>query len=247
MGLHKGVAYKRRAIFSPVSSDAFTPLSLSPELWLRGDSCTLGTAPAVAIATDLSANARTVDQAVVGNRPTQVASAINGQSVFRFSSGSAQFFNATYAFSHTDTTVWAVCSIVNTGGGKALIGSDTVTTGLKCIVADPENLQMRKGITTIATSTSVVPTPGFRVQEFYYNSSSGAYEFFSSNTANGSGTSGITATLGSGNSYIGRAQAVNIDYLDADIAELIVVSRQLTTAERLNLYNYAVARYGATV
>lgn len=245
--LKGGIWSGNRSILNPVATGPFTPLSLSPELWLRGDSCTLGTAPAVAIATDLSANARVVNQAVVGSRPTQVTGVINGQSVFRFLTSSTQFFNATYAFNHTNTTVWSVCSVTDTGGGKCLIGSDTVTTGLKCSFNGSEQNSWRKGISLIANTTSSVTVAAFKVQEAYYNSSTGAYEFLSSNTTNGSGTSGVTGTVGSGNSYIGRAEATNIDYMEGDIAELIVISRQLTGTERSNLYTYAVARYGAGV
>lgn len=197
--------------------------------------------------TDLSSNGRNATQTTVASRPLFVASAVNSKPALAFLTSRTTFFDLAYSFDHTNTDVWFIANVTNTGGGKGVIAGNIVTTGLRLIYDGVEKVALWKQVTNVATATTGATIGSYKLQEAYYNNSTGAYEFFASNTANGSGTSGVTGSFGSTTSFIGKCFSGVIDYMEGSICEIVVVSRQLSTAERLSLYNYAVAKYGGTI
>lgn len=106
MGLGTGVAAHRGG------SAVFSPLVLSPAIWLRADNLSAGL---VSTWTDQSGNGNSCT-AAGGVRPTCVDAVFNGKPIVRYAGG--QRMQGTAALTTTALSAWFVATLVNAGGGQ---------------------------------------------------------------------------------------------------------------------------------
>lgn len=117
----------------PASGTAFSPLDLSPALWLDASNAGSITSSAGAVSQwdDLSGNTKHVTQATAGQKPTTASTTQNGLNVLAFDGGDRLIAAAAadWKFMH-DGTLHLIGAVWNPGssGSRALLGTNANPT-----------------------------------------------------------------------------------------------------------------------
>lgn len=209
--------------------------------WWKADSLVLANGAAVASWADSGSGGFTATQATAGLRPTYVTNVVNGLPVVRFTGGAARFLVSGASSSLTDETIFVV---LNHGGRaiepiRATSGDGGVIFQVRAgiMALSGQNTGIRRDATTVTNATN------FFVQSASHTTAATA--FYVNGAAAGSGI-GLTPTAGR-TTVIGADPVAAAEYVDGDIAELIVYNRVLTTAERATVHSYLQDRYAITV
>jgi hypothetical protein len=240
------------------SSEAFSPLSLSPALWLSD------TGSDVSIWSDISGNNRHATQATVGSRPAIIASALNGRQVRRFdgvddflslTTGLGMLRNvpgatviAVYKWITNPTTLETVflASVAGAPGtSRALLAAGIVSRKL---VSGGRRLDT--DIFTSASSTADNPTSYFVHSGVLNYANSNAFQY-----VNGSLDGQNTSFQTDGNTSDTDSDAINIGTSDTgfsscaniDLAEILVFPTALSDTDRQNVELYLGGKYGIPV
>lgn len=249
----------RRALTAPPGP--FTPASLLPFAWYRGD--TTDTATNFDW-TDKSGNGHTLRQATAADKPTIVTPAeIAGQSALRFD-GTSDYLQSidpasTWTFMHAPGA--SGCEVHSVVIPRALLANAYFYNTQ--VAANPYHLFLSAGgsndavrlliannagaaaldVTTVPVMA--VNTP-IRLANYIIDDGSGnEYEIFKDGaslaTAGGItfGTNNPAATL-----TLCRRTTLLSQYAQLDYAEMVIMNRKLTGTERTNLDNYFKTRYG---
>jgi hypothetical protein len=209
----------------------FNPKSLSPALWLSDT----GSDPAVW--TDISGNGRNATQATAANQPAIVTGALNGRQVRRFDG------------------VDDVLSLVNVIGTS---NNQSIFTVAKISAAKYGGI-----ITAKTVNFDLAPAMNINVSravEFYYSFNNSEYissapqnlgaAFVTSYVKNGTnlsawlngsniGSKTVTSTLTvAATNAIGTYRVGDSNFMEGDIAEILVFPTALSTADRLNVEAY---------
>jgi hypothetical protein len=231
-------------LYGDLETAPFSPLDLSPQLWL--DAAALSTitesSGAVSEWRDRSGNGRNVTQATGASQPALITSSLNSLPVVRFD-GSADFMDSgsftitgqQYRLIVVRTSASAVIPIVGstTGGQEALIfaAAGSSPANRFSMYRDTTNLQ--------STTTSSVADTAY-ILSGNFNSTSSSLRVNGVQVA-----SGTVGTNNTGAVRLGRNPATL--YTAGDIAEVVIVSGSLTAGQIGDWEAYAAAKWGITI
>lgn len=235
----------------------FSPLSLNPALWLSDTGSSAGQWD------DLSGNGRHATQSSSGNQPAIITNALNGRQVRRFDGVNDFLSYSTSLFTYTGAaSVFAVTSNITTesgGYGSVLSEHSSSSNSIGCQTNRFPNSEFRPctdvyapgGIEHGANYTASTPHiicwswSNWSTHKTNGNTVVSVDGKLGTPTAYGSNPAGFTST----NRSIGRfdGTASNANYINADIAEIIVFPRALTTPERQAVERYLSNKYAITI
>ncbi|MEO0403881.1 MAG: hypothetical protein AAF193_03325, partial [Bacteroidota bacterium] len=204
---------------------------------------------------DASGSNLHIQQTTALNRPTFTTNVLNGQPVIRFESANEEYFEAISAdFFQNNYSIFLVGYA--SGASQSFIAVTFPTD--HGILVEQTNLSTFRflhrnpvgasggnslyGSTTLNTTTSQVlsctrGTPSGGTQQTWINGADN--ESITGSEANFSST---------GSLVLGRlGAAYSSRHLDGDIAEVIVMSKEVNAAERIIIENYLAAKYGLTL
>jgi len=268
------ISYGRTMADSVVVTDAvttFSPLDLSPALWLDGDDVATFTKDGSNLVSqwnDKSGNARHVSQATGTKQPTWTAAAINGRAAPDFDGGDTLTnLTAGGVFSGTSGEIWVVASADTLDGNRRyyLSSSDEASSVRFFSVSHNGNTQVPNNFPDINQRNSdtadgvkgnaaVTPTGATKI-----------LRFSSTGTAYGIEVNGVTHTLsvtsGSNNGdwfgdtanrdnfMIGAIKTSNPEgsYYAGKLAEILVFEAPLSSDNATALRNHLAAKWGVTL
>lgn len=222
---------------------AFSPLDLSPALWLSDTGSSAGTWP------DISGNGRNATQGTALNQPQIITNALNGRQVRRFDGNdfldSSDFYSSDITVfvvgktNSTTTTQRFVAKFDFATSNREWIFSVTATNIIQILKNESGNVGADN---QIIESSSAIGTSN-RVLTFQKNGTNGLVAIDGLVTTGTFATSGVFD--GSTPYRIGGDQAGN--NLNGDIAEILIFSTALSTADRQRVERYLGAKYAITV
>jgi len=231
----------------------FSPLDLSPALWLdASDTATITQAAgAVSQWNDKSGNGRHVTQGSASLQPTTNTRTMNGLNVIDFD-GTSDLLNipfSLYSLPNNSNTIFAVYSVDNTTIHHRILnatqanGSRLLTsifyTGAKSDFSVINN--------TSATFVSMVipKNTSAHIAGQLYDGIGGVASLtpFFDGVKAPSGAGGNAASV---DAFSIGAQPLGYYYLDGVIAEIIIYNRLLSNAEANRVGAYAAAKWGVT-
>lgn len=239
------------------------PLSLVPHLWLdAADLSTITSSPKTLIVDgvsewrDKSGNGYHVTQSTSSSRPTTGSTLINQRNVLGFDSAAWLRSTGSTNLNVGNVTVFTVFGETSSGNNKGIIsafdtsgGSDWTTANAFAVTtaSSPRSYAFeRNGNSGSGFVTGSKPST-FGVYSTQANSSGFNQSWYNGNTA-GSGT--ITGTFGvaNGGFLVGSrwltGSVSTLDEITGSIAEIIIYSRVLTTAEMASVHNYLKNKWG---
>ena len=206
----------------PRTSGFLFPLPLTPALWLSDN----GVDPAQW--TDMSGNGRHAIQNTGANQPAIVTNVLNGRQVRRFD-GTNDGMTGTMTLSQPFT-------IITVAKHDVTGSTQSVFHGANC------SLGIQGGVGFFLYAGAVISSAGsntnFNINTHIFNGTSSA--IFSDEV---SLVSGNANTAGVANFSIGFRSGSNDEFVDGDIAEIIVFSAALTTAQREQVEAYLNNKY----
>lgn len=219
----------------------------SLEFWLKADVGVSGTSPVTGWV-DQSGNS--VSNTVNGN-PSSGTNTANFNNVITFD-GSGDYFltGLTLDPNATDISAFAVyksdgstgssqhiyAQQDGTGTGRSILFINDAQTDMDCFLGGGSNL-----------STDNITYTEWDLYAFTFNSNgaSSALNFYQKGDPDGSFT--ITPESANGNWVVGTAKGLTSAELDGDIAELIIYSQELSSADRNKIESYLAIKYGITL
>ena len=235
---------------APVSA---SPLALA--VWYKADALTnLVNGSPVAVWPDLSGNGNNALQTLSANRPTYIASAINGQPAIRFNAANSSYlwFFRPVQDDFTMIFVYQSSQGLSTGidfwSGAGLVNGEQSGPVNDFGIALNANGQILAGTgnpdTTIHSGTGL-NTGQPHVVTFKRTKSAGSLLLYVDGTLVAAATGG-TQSLTSPNLLALGAQAVLNNFLTGDIAEVQIYNSPLTDADRLGQERALRCKYGMT-
>lgn len=247
-------------LLSRVSGSAppFSPLDLSPALWLDfSDISTLfqasdGTKPVAAdgdpigYAADKSGNGRHMTQATTVNKPTYKASVQNGLGVARTDGTDCLRNDGIASLVAGDNAPLSVVVAFGTSqlstsaNGLYAVSDGTTSTLHRLRWGDPVHVFRRSsGVTKFATATG---TTGAHILVDVF---AGTRWLYQGHTEVVSGFDASTPSAPFTKFVIGASQD-NSEFLQGDMFEFLLFARQLTQDERIALVTYIAEKWGIT-
>lgn len=232
----------------PLLTAAFTPRDIPDlKLWLAADRLNLAEGDAVGTWADLSGKGYDATQATAARKPVYKAAIVNSRPVVRFDGFDDYLANSAFALG---TTI-SVLAVAAHGG----------TPGTRHIITNELNFFFGVG-----------PEADFQFASFYGNGAvwgspagHGADAALTANTfyvltsvldatndnpfVNGVDVGARANAMSAfSNGYeIGRAQGLEVQFWNKDIAEIVIYDRALPTAQRQRVERYLGAKYGISV
>ncbi len=237
----------RHARMSPggaIATSGGGPPAANLQLWLKADAITgLNDGDRVTTWIDSSGNSRDATQSVAADKPTYKINIINGKPVVRFAAANTEFMNLpNFLTGFGAGEIFLVVKLNNdppvTGsGGIWDFGSDAASSHY-CF----DDGFIYDEFATTARKGTVNPTPSLAAWRLY-NVSSQANEW----TSRLDGTQIFTTATNT----VGWSTTPKIGgetfFCDGDIAELILYSTVLSTADRTAVKTYIAAKYNLTL
>jgi len=237
--------------FFPWSS--FSPLELSPALWLSDTGSDAGVWP------DLSGNGRNATQAVGAGQPLIVTGALNGRQVRRFDG-----VNDYLAFDRADLSAFSLF-VVN----KRAVGGGTYQTVFQFLQSSTTRTSAELGINNDANYGPIIIGSNGNGTAYGKGGdlAAGSNRIISAQWAGGATngasnyamwTNGTSVTLANSNS-VGAANGSSslvgavwangnrVSFFNGDIAEIVLFPTALSTANRQRVERYLGTKYGITV
>ena len=242
------------AVLARSQGAAFSPLSLSPVLWLDASQLTgLSDGAAIATWTDASVNGRNAMQGTAGVQPIYKTAILNGKPVARFDGGDWLDVATVTALGIADlTTGHTIIAVYKTAAssGNPFVGSNFNSAAGTNVIgfAATQITNLRGGSVSTHLATATQDT-NWHIGTHWY-SGGGPVKTFNgwrdkvSLTLNPSnGTFGDTSTFESTQAWrLGRWGDLAI-YFSGDIAEIIMFATALSTANRQAVEAYLSAKY----
>ena len=234
----------------PPSASAFTPLSLSPALWLdSSDLATLyqdsaGTTPVAADGDpvgkwlDKSGNGRHLTQATAAQRPTMKAAVANGRNVVRFDGVDDNMARLSSIVSAQPLTILSVNRYsVGNKFEYVLDGNEEVRVihGKRNDAGDPVFV-----FAGSVLSGGNGAAGGYKIQTSVVNGASSILRHNKAQVATGDAGA---SHLGSG-IVVGADKSIAAGFLDGDLCELVIYSSALTPGQITSVESYLSTRWG---
>lgn len=213
----------------------WTPKHLgSPGGWWRADNVTL-TSGKVSTWQDIGGAGRDVTQGTAGNRPTQVASVVNGRHVVRFVGASLQHLvSASFTAIPQPFTIWFVCKAASQGGVPVALGG---LSG-EAIVYAPSATQVAMFTNGGTFAATFDMTAAFTSFVCVFNGASSALRANGSQIASGTTVEGLSQFAIGAAAYL-----LGSNPWDGDIADVGFTRQALSGTGRVRLENYMRRRY----
>lgn len=231
------------AVLARSQGAAFSPLSLSPALWLDASQLTgLSDGAAIATWTDASGNGRNATQASATKRPLYKTGIIGGKPVVRFDSD--DFLSLSVSLASGSWSFFAVHSGPAIGSnGRYLLDAQTgrliIAVRQATTANDPDIGWFDGNSRDIAVGTT-----GWQINDWIL-ASGGNGTVYRNGTSLGSAAytaQAIGGAVAIGGRYDGTSGAIN-----CDIAEIIIYASALNTANRQAVDAYLSAKYGISL
>lgn len=215
----------------------FNPLGLSGlQLWLDASAITgLADADPVGTWADLSGNGNDATQATAAKKPVYKVNILNGRPVVRFDGTDDELRTGDLALSQPNTLVLVGKVSIALTADQGLF--DGQGTSRHLLAADDPSDDWRIFAGNLLASANAVDT-SFHVFTAIYDGASSLLR--KEGTQILSGNAGAQAL---GVATIG-ALAASVNFLNGDIAEVIVYNRALSTAEQQRVERYLSVKYG---
>jgi hypothetical protein len=222
-----------------VASGVWTPLELSPFLWIDAADTTTITASSGSVSqwNDKSGNGRNFTQGTGGNQPTTGSTSLNGLNVISFD-GTDDFMQTASFTKAQPTSVWFVGFV---SGSLAASFFDSAAGAQHIIYRGggndrPGDIAMGAGVTR-----SVAQPAWPSIIGAIFNG--GTSELYVNNSQVSSGNAGSQSVQNG--ARIGRLRGTTAAYLlDGYIAEMIVLDGVISTANRNTLHGYLSSKWG---
>lgn len=235
-----GVTYINPYLVAP-----FSPLSLSPNVWLdASDSTTItssGSPAKVSEWRDKSGNARHVAQATSTNQPTTGSETQNGLNLLTWD-GNDFMTGVTGITGNMNLTMFAVARINTTGSTRviAMLGSQTTNNGLGFGFNGPGNFY--NAFIWGGAESQTATNPGVNTHRTFAvtRAAGGNIQLYVNNvaqTANATATMNVTTTFN-----VGRSGAVTL-YWGGTIGEIIVYNSVLSADNIAAVQAYLNAKW----
>lgn len=220
----------------------------SLRLWLRADRGVSLNGSTVSAWADQSSNNLNATQSTVANQPTFVSSnsILNGLSSIRFD-GTNDLLNGTLIprFGSNSLSVFTVAS----GGNQSTINAVMLSSGSSTTGwwfsrrASAGRIGVINNNNTLQGTTTTLPTSGFNFRLFGYNKNFGTSALLkvNGNTEISSTTAAAINGFTNANYQVGAGSTAN--YLNGDIAEVMVFTKTLTTEEQAGIEKYLMDKY----
>ena len=221
-----------------VGGDSFSPLDLTPALWVRSDlGITKDGSDLVSAWADQSGNAR--DFAEATNKPLWVDALVGGFPAIRFD-GTNDIL-ATASFSQVlPVHVFCIFNSVSWTSEEGIYGGTTNPSLRLFQFSSTPEVRMNGGTATTAAQSPTVGT--FFLSNAYYNSATSNYH-----ALNNGAYSASTADIGTGNPggfQLGVGYDNGAGWSNVEIAEFIVYGSEIAGADLTNILSYFQTRYG---
>lgn len=237
----------------------FSPLSLSPALWLSDTGSDASVWP------DISGRGYNLTQTTAGARPAIISNELNGRQVRRFdggdylfstSSGLGDLFKqvggitlvAVVKTTNVTTNLNVACVLTNGLPSRAVIACNGATAAKWSAGGrrlDSDSFQRAEGATSASASSFYV------VSSLLDYSNSDAY-IFVNGSQDGANTSfqtdGLTSNFTSAGTIVGGSSVSSAtNPLTGDMAEILIFPTALSNADRQRVERYLGAKYAITV
>lgn len=230
------------------STEDWTPLDLVPDYWIRADlGVTDAGSGAVSAWADQSGNGHTLAQATGANRPTQVASVINGQTIVRFGpTPSAKYmaFSTPWAQSSGAMTVLAVVRYETVAADyQILLQRSGATSPAIYLGYNPDfnkPTTYTSGGTQAIWGTALTDVTPYRIT-WTVNASADTMSVSVNGGTPVSVAAGVDITAGT---WTHLGLNLGVQDLASDVAEVVILNRALTNDEETAWAAYTLSRYG---
>jgi hypothetical protein len=227
-----------------VFSTPFSPLDLSPTLWLDASDETTITESGGAVSQwdDKSGNGYNVVQATAANQPTTGTRTLN-------SLNTIEFVNADWMKTTAGVTlaqpffVFAVCQWDTSGRVGPYLMSGYNDLNMVISLLNTDDLRYRGGATSVTISNNV----GLDAPHIVGGLWNGASSVFRLDGATSAQTVGTTSTELVAIGAAGPDVGASVAWLDGFIAELIVVDGTLTAQQISDTETYLADKWGITL
>lgn len=224
---------------------AFSPLSLSPLVWLDAGSLVQSDGSAVSTWTDSSGNGHDANGADAPAQPTYKASGINSLPSVRFVATSGQYFDLTGLSGLTAAEVFVVLKrnadppLSTSAAGLWWLGEDVQTLGhpwVSGVIFDDAFRDAAFGRLTVGDPSPSLASPAM----LSVASKAGEWTMRVNGTV--LYTTAVTAFGNPSAPVLGKGYDER--YMDGLIAQFLVFSTVLTSDNRTLLQNWAISKYG---
>jgi hypothetical protein len=217
-------------------TSTFTPLQV-PGLvaWFKGDGIT-GLADAAPVTTwiDSSGQGHDVTQATSGNRPTYRVNAVNSKPVVRFDGTNDYLKSSAFTLNRPTTVIVVAKSAVTTGTHTYVDGN----SGADLYIYKNSTPSYVMDLSILSTAT--VDT-GFHIMAATFDGTNSKWR-----VNGGAGVTGSASTSGAGAITLGAFGSGATNFLNGDIAEVIVYSTVLSLTDLNAVGTYLNSKYGTT-
>ena len=230
------------------------------ELWLRADSEVFEDAgmdlaesgDPVLQWNDQSGNGRHIQQTTLGNRPVLTEGILNGNPILRFTASSNHYLGPLAAdLFQSDYSIFIV-GFGSNSNQDILAYTFGVNHGIliECSTGNQLRLLHRNALGTSGGDNVIAGTTrsnsASQVLSFSRGLPAAGTQQFWINGGDNQTTVGTNAVLPSGGVLVlGRLSgAVSNRYLNGDLAEVIIIDREVNDVERIIIENYLAAKYG---
>jgi Concanavalin A-like lectin/glucanases superfamily len=228
--------------WSPTFAVSIPPLVKNLTLWYdASNSGSITKTTTVSQWNDLSGTGANVVQATTANQPTYTASCMNSLACLSFN-GSSDFLHAASGFpTSSDYTIAAIAKF-NANTATILGGSNGAVTSYAFWGANAETPALYQGGTTFAKAASV-GTAAFLAVATLQDSNAAGNMYVNG----GAPATGSSPSLHVADSTIEVGASTGGNYLSGNIAELLVYSRILSTAEQQYIEGYLACKWGLQI
>jgi hypothetical protein len=232
--------------YAILGKQTFSPLDLSPALWLDASDTATITASSGSVSqwNDKSGNGRNVTQGTAAAQPTTAAATLNGLNVLSFDGEDNLVSSATWTLAQPMTVV----VVFTTGAIQAqysiLWDGSRVATGTRALM-HARNADFASESTMYATTNVVTgalsPSTNYAWAAIFNGASSvSRRNGVSTNLASNPGTAGII-------NGIMLSGAISTTRFTGTIAEVIVVGSALSAQQQSDLSTYTSSKWGVTL
>lgn len=224
---------------------AWTPLDLTPTMWLRADDLALADGTAVSSWTDLSGNGLHATQGTGPNQPLLKTGIVNGHQVVRFDGSNDYLATSAPAISTKVGTMAVICKMTTTQNSSPLTNGAIASNGLSFLTSYSGTTKqiVRGGLAIDATATAADNNWDLLI----IRSTADWYDFWSKGGAPiKSLTAPAAAVITPTTSTIVGSYTTSALRFKGDIAEVITKGSALSLADLNHIVDYAAARYGIT-
>ena len=233
------------------TEDTFSPLDLSPALWMDASDITTITESSNSISEwkDKSGNNRHLTQSTGGSKPSFVSAAQNGLSVVSFD-GTDDYLNGSGITNLGSFAIFAVTNRHTADADEVLLATDGSWAANNMRIRNnggsalTNKLEINGGGTATGSNPAILNS--WAVDSFTRGDVASTWgstgTLFHNGTTDGTGALGGSATVSLANFNVGSWDTSG--YLDGDLAELIIYPAKLSDHDRQRVEVYLARKWG---